>query len=143
MKKDVHTIARKPTVKIWGEDFDEIKDIKVYNGKFVVTEDGQFFAKLYPKAKWDSVEFYHDMLVGELGVEDPENMDIKEVVIGGGKIEIELIENHVECRLYGKSTIYGDYKPTDIDVNVVEVELKEVFGLDEIPVSINPDHEKN
>jgi len=142
MQQDIAIIASQPLVKIWGEDFDEIKNIKFYKGKFVVTEDGQFFAKLYPKKEWDNINFYHDLLVRELGVDDPENMDVKEIVIGGGKIIIEFIENHIECRLYGKSTIYGDYKPTDIDLKAVGMELKEVFGLDEIPVTINPDWEE-
>jgi len=77
---DLEIIKKQPSVKIWGEDLDEIQLKKIYKGKFVVTDEGQLFAKLYPKAKWEIISFFHDMVVQELGVQDAENMDIKDVL---------------------------------------------------------------
>ena len=140
--KDLKIIEDQPPVKIFGEHFDEIKKIKAYKGKFVTTEDGKLFAKLYPKSDWDNMEFFHDDLVGELGVKDAKSMDVKEVVVGGGKIEIELINDYVECRLWGKSTVYGDYNPENIDVAAIETEIKEIFDLDKTPILVVPDFEE-
>lgn len=140
--KDLKIIEDQPPVKIFGEHFDEIKKIKAYKGKFVTTEDGKLFAKLYPKSDWDNMEFFHDDLVGELGVKDAKSMDVKEVVVGGGKIEIELINDYVECRLCGKSTVYGDYNPENIDVAAIETEIKEIFDLDKTPILVVPDFEE-
>ncbi len=141
-ESDLQLIEEQPLVKLWGEGIDEVQSHKVYKGKFVVTDDRRLFAKLYPKSEWDNIELFHDMVVKELGIKEPESMDVKEVIVGGGKIEIELIENHVECRLYGKSTIYGDYESGDINVSALENEIRETFDLDEMPVSIVPDFEE-
>ena len=141
-KRDIQIITIQPSVKLWGEDFDKIKNIKSYKGKFVVTDNRKLFAKLYPKSKWDNVELFHDMLVSELGVNDPESMNIKEIIVGGGKIEIELINSHIECRLYGKSTVYGDYDPEEIDTKALEIEIKEAFDADDIEVLVVADFEK-
>ena len=107
----------------------------------MVTFDGKFFAKLYPLKEWDSIEFFHDMLVRELGVNDPEGMDVKEAVVGGGKIDLELLPEYAECRLYGKSTIYGDYDPLTINSEAIANELQEVFDLGDMPVHVIVDHE--
>ena len=141
-EKDITIIEDQPRVKLWGERFDEFKKNKAYKGKFVATDEGKFFAKLYPKAEWDNVSFFHDDLVGELGVKDAKSMDVKEVIVGGGKIEIELVDDYVECRIYGKSTVYGDYDPDEIDTSVLEDEIRDVFELNEMPVLIVPDYEE-
>jgi hypothetical protein len=139
VESDLQAIEEQPSVKLWGEDFDEFNDIKFYKGKFVVTSDGKFFAKLYPKSEWDNIAFFHDMVVAELGVKDPKSFDIKELVVGGGKIEIELKNGIVECRLYDKSTIYGDYDPDAIDTDSLEFEIRNVFDLDDVPLKIVTD----
>lgn len=141
-EKDLKLIEDQPPVKIWGEHLDEIENNKVYKGKFVVSEDGKFFAKLYPKSEWPDIELFHDMVVEELGVKDAKSMDVKEIIVGGGKIEIELMENFLECRLYGKSTIYGEYDPDAIDAALLENEIQEVFELDDMPVHLITDLEE-
>ena len=140
--KDIAMIEDQPRVKIWGEGFDEFKKIKAYKGKFVISDEGQIFAKLFPKAEWENVSFFHDDLVGELGVKDTKSMDVKAVIMGGGKIEIEAIEDYVECRIYGKSTIYGDYNSNDIDTSAIEDEIRDVFELGDTPVLVVPDFEE-
>ena len=142
VESDLSVIEEQPPAKLWGEGFDEFQDLKAYKGKFVVTNDSKFFAKLYPKAEWENVELFHDIVVSDLGVDDPKSMDIKEIIIGGGKIEIELKNDIVECRLYGNSAIYGDYDPDAIDTSVLEFEVRNVFDLDEIPVKVITDLEE-
>ena len=88
------------------------------------------------------MSFFHDDLVGGLGVKEAESMDVKKVIAGGGKIEIELVDDYVECRIYGKSTVYGDYDPDEIDTSALEDEIRDVFGLDEMPVLVVPDYEE-
>jgi len=141
-ESDISAIEEQPPVRLWGEGFDEIEDLKAFKGKFVVTNDGKFFAKLYPKAEWENIELFHDMVVSDLGVDDPKSMDVKEVIVGGGKIEIQLKNDIVECKLYGKSTIYGDYDPDAIDIPALEFEIRNVFDLDEIPVTVMADLEE-
>jgi hypothetical protein len=139
--RDLSLLDELPPVKIWGENLEEASDLKSFHGKFVVTSDGKFFAKLYPSAEWDNTEFFHDMLVRELGVKDAESMDVKEVIIGGGKIDLELLPEYAECRLYGKSTIYGDYDPLTIDCDALSNEIQEVCDLGDKPVQIVTDYE--
>lgn len=141
-ESDIEIIEEQPHVKVWGEGFDKIQTHKAYKGKFVVTDDGKLFAKLYPKADWDKVSFFHNELMNELGVKDAESPDVKEIVTGGGKIEIELVDDYIECRLYGKSTIYGEYNSEDIDTTALEAEIRKVFDLDERPILAVPDFEK-
>lgn len=141
VESDLEVISELPMVKIWGEAFDEIDELKAYRGKFVVTDDGKFFAKLFPMEEWDQVQLFHDMVVNDLGVEDPKSMDIKDVVTGGGKIDIEAKNGRLECRLYGKSVIYGDYEPDLIDEEALRIEIREVFDYDEVPVHIDSDAE--
>lgn len=140
--KDLKIIEDQPPVKLLGEDLDEIETNKAYKGKFVITHDGKLFAKLFPKSEWDNIEFFHDILMEELGVKDAKSMDVKEVLVGGGKIEVELIDDYVECRLWGKSTIYGEFNPNLIDIAAIESEIREVFELDEMPVLVVPDYEE-
>jgi len=123
-------------VKIWGDALEEIADIKAYKGKFVIRE-GQFLAKLFPKAEWDGSVFFHNMILEELGVEDAQSQAVMETVAGGGKIEVELFDEHLECRLYGKSTIYGPYNADDVDTSQIEEALEAVFHLG-IPISVIP-----
>lgn len=120
---------------------EEANDLKSFRGKFVVTSDGKFFAKLYPTTEWEGIEFFHDMLVRELGVKDAESMDVKEVVIGGGKIDLEIMPDYAECRLHGKSTIYGDYDPLTIETEALASEIQEVCDLGDKPVHVITDYE--
>ena len=83
-ERDLKLIEAQPPVKLWGEDLDEIEEHKVYKGKFVETEGGKIFAKLFPKSDWDNIEFFHDMLVKELGVKDvPGNQESQIAVCAG------------------------------------------------------------
>ncbi len=140
--KDLEIIQELPPAKLWGDGFDDTSKIKHFKGKFVMTDEGKLMAKLFPKLIWDRVEYFHDMVVMELGVEDPKSMDVMEVIVGGGKIEIEFFDDHVECKLYGKSTIYGDYDAEAVDETALKIEIREVFDLDEIPVLIHADDEE-
>ena len=141
-ESDLKIIQSQPSVKLWGKDLDEIERHKAFKGKFVMAVDGRLFAKLYPKSKWDSIELFHDMVVADLGVGDPESMDVKEQIVGGGKIEVELMDGFAECRLYGKSTIYGDYESDTVNKEALEDEIQDVFGLDDMPVSVIADYEE-
>jgi len=141
-EKDLQIIESQPPIKLWGKHLDEIERHKAFKGKFVMTDDHKLFAKLYPKSEWDDVELFHDMVVADLGVNDAESMDVKEVIMGGGKIEVELLEGHVECRLWGKSTIYGDYDSSHVDAKALEDEIQNVFNLDDMPVQVIPDYEE-
>ncbi len=105
----------------------------------MVAEDGKFFAKLFSKSEWEKIDFFHDELLQELGIEEAESPDVKDMIVGGGKIEVELNDNHVECRLYGKSSIYGEYDPDAIDTKALEAEIQKVFKLKKMPVLIVPD----
>lgn len=136
---DLDIIGSQPIIKIWGEDFENIDQIKAFKGKFVVTKDGKLFAKLFPKSEWGNIEFFHNHVVQELGVRDAESPEMKQKIVGGGKIEVELVNGYVECKLYGKSTIYGLYDPAAINAIALESELKEVFALGEIPALVIPD----
>jgi len=139
--RDLAVLDRLPPVKVWGERLDEFDLLKSYRGKFVVTADGKFFAKLYPASDWDNIQFFHDNLVQELGIKDAESMDVKEVIVGGGKIELQLLPKSVECRLYGKSTIYGDYDPLTIDTDILANEIQEICELEDQSVDVIADYE--
>jgi hypothetical protein len=141
MKHDLAILDNLPQVQVLGEHLDEIDETRSYSGRFVVTSDGKFFAKLFPALEADKGQFFHDMLVKELGVKDPESMDVKEVVNGGGKIEVRHLGDYVECRLFGKSTIYGDYDPSLIDTEAVGQEIQNAFDLADLDVSVIPDYE--
>ncbi|MCK5612519.1 hypothetical protein KAR91_62175 [Candidatus Pacearchaeota archaeon] len=141
IERDLKIIEEQPLIKILGEDLERIADLKIYKGKFVITDDGKFLAKIFSKIEWDEIQFFHDMILEELGVQDAKNMDIKEVIVGGGKMEVEFFDTFVECRLYGKSTIYGEYDSASIDSESLEVEIQEVFDLDDLPVSVLADFE--
>lgn len=141
MKHDLAILDDLPRAKVWGEDLEDIEPNRSYCGRFVVTSDGKFFAKLFPPTGAEGDQFFHDMLVRELGVKDPESMDVKEVVTGGGKIEVRLMTESAECRLYGKSTVYGDYDPATIDTEAVAQEVQEAFDLADLPVNVITDYE--
>lgn len=142
MSDDLKIIQSQPSLKIWGEHLDELEKYKVFKGKFVMTDDHKLFAKLFPKSEWDGSAFFHDMLVEELGVNTPKSMEVQERIIGGGKMEVELVGNHLECRLWGKSTIYGDYESSHVDTEALEHEIQDVFNLDDMPVQVIPDYEE-
>ena len=139
---DLEIIEDQPRVKIWGEELDDIRDIRSYKGKFVVTDDRKLFAKLYPKSEWQNAELFHDMVVRDLGVKNPESHDVKDVIVGGGKIEIQLYDDKALCKLYGKSTIYGDYEAETIDTDALALEIQDVFEIDDVPVEVIADHEE-
>ena len=139
--RDLAILDRLPPVKVWGERLDESDTLKTYRGKFVVTDDGKFFAKLYPALEWENIQFFHDNLVQELGIKDAEGMDVKEMIVGGGKIELEFLPKFAECRLYGKSTIYGDYDPFAIDTDALAIEIQDVCELGDWPVDVIADYE--
>ena len=124
-------------VKIWGDKLDQIAEIKVYKGKFVIKRDGEFFAKLFPKSEWDGASFFHNMILEALGIANSQSPEVMAQVEGGGKMEVELYDDHAECILYGKSTIYGRYNPEDVDVQKLEEAVKDIFHL-EVPVVIYP-----
>lgn len=140
--RDLAILEDLPPVKIWGESLDDIGTLKSFRGKFVVTDDGKFFAKLYPAPEWDGIEFFHDMLVRELGVKGAESIDVKEVIVGGGKIDLDLQAGTVKCRLHGKSTVYGDYDPFALDTDAIAIEIQEAFDLGDIPVDVVTDYEQ-
>lgn len=142
LEDDLKILTDLPPAKLWGEDLDEMERHKVFKGKFVMTDDGKLFGKLYPKSKWDSIELFHDMVVEDLGVTSPKSMDVKERIVGGGKIEVEFVNEFAECRLYGKSTIYGDYESDMVDKKSLETEIQDVFGLDDMSVTIVADFEE-
>ena len=74
---DLELIQSQPQAKIWGDEFDDMNRIKSFKGKFVITQKRQFLARLFPRAEWDAAEFYHDMVLEELGVQDAESMAMR------------------------------------------------------------------
>ena len=99
---------------------------------------GKFFAKLFPFKEYKGLKFYHNEILEEMGVKKATSPAVKKEVAGGGKIEVELINDYVEVRLCGGSSIYGDYFPDDIDIGEIERLIRIMFGLKSIPVLIIP-----
>lgn len=138
---DLNVLKNLPDIHIWGEDIEKFGKINLLKGKFVITSDGKFIAKLFTVDKWDRANFFHNMLLEELGVEKPESAEIKKEIIGGGKIEIEMVGDYVECKLSGKSGIYGHYNKSDIDIARMERAIEATFHLGMMPILVIPDFE--
>ncbi|MBN1258787.1 hypothetical protein JXA05_03455 [Candidatus Peregrinibacteria bacterium] len=130
-----------PDFKIWGEHLKDVKNARFYKGKFVLTDAGKFIAKLFPREKYAAANLYHNHMLAELGVEKPESPAVKKEIAGGGKIEIELIGDYMECRLFGESQTYGKYNAFDIDLPGLEKAVGEAFGMGGITVLVIPDYE--
>ncbi len=138
---DLNVLKNLPDIKIWGEDLEGFGGIKLFKGKFVIMDDGKFIAKIVPKEKYDKMDIYHNTMLYDLGVTDPDSSAIKKIIIGGGKIELEMIEDYVECRLYGSSQTYGDYDKSDIDLAKMEKAIEATFHLGMMPILVVPDFE--
>ena len=138
---DLNVLKNLPDIKIWGEDFEEFGEIKLFKGKFVITDDGNFIAKIVPKEKYDKMDIYHNTMLEDLGVEDPDSSAVKKTIIGGGKIELEMVQDYVECRLYGSSKTYGDYDKSDIDLARMEKAIEATFHLGMMPILVVSDFE--
>lgn len=134
-------LTKLPQIKIWTDEAPNLAQVKFYKGKFVVTEDYKFFAKLFSKDKWDGSTFFHNMVLEEMGVEKADSPSVKKEMLGGGKIEVELINDYVEVRLYGKSTIYGHYIPENIDIGEIEGVIRTMFDIVDLPILVIPDFE--
>lgn len=138
---DIEVLKNLPEIKIWGEEFEKIDQIRHYKGKFVITAGGKFIAKLLPKNQYDTTKLWHNTMLKELAVKKPESPAMKKEIVGGGKIELEMIGDYVECRFYGKSSVYGNYDPTDIDMAKMERAIEATFHLGMMPVLIIPNFE--
>ncbi len=136
---DINVLKNLPDIHIWGEDIKEFGKINLLKGKFVITSDGKFIAKVFTLDKWDKANFFHNMLLEELGIKNPESAQMKKEIMGGGKIEIETIGDYAECRLRGKSGIYGHYNKSDIDIAKMEIAIEATFHLGMMPVLVIPD----
>lgn len=131
-----------PAIKIWSDEPTDLKKVKFYKGKFVITQDGKLFAKLFPQKEYDGSKFFHNMVLEEMGVKDAESAAVKKEVAGGGKMEVELLDDYVEVRLYGKSSIYGPYSADNVDIGELEELVRVMFELDDEPVLVIPDFEE-
>lgn len=134
-------LKKLPQIKIWADTPVNLSKVKVYKGKFVMTNDGKFFAKLFPKEEFDGSSFFHNMVLEEMGVQDTTSEAVKKEVEGGGKIEVEMIDDYVEVRLYGKSTIYGRYNPDSVDIGGIEGVIRTMFELLDLSILVIPDVE--
>ncbi len=134
-------LKKLPQIKIWTDEPTNLSKVKVYKGKFIITNDGKFFAKLFPKEEFDGASFFHNMILEDMGVKNADSSDVKKEVEGGGKIEVELIDDYVEVRLYGKSSIYGLYNPDCIDIGGIEGVIRTMFELLDLPILVIPDVE--
>lgn len=134
-------LKKLPQIKIWTDEPTNLSKVKSYKGKFVMTHDGKFFAKVFPKKEFDGSSFFHNMILEEMGVKNAESPTVKKEMEGGGKIEVELIEDYVEVRLYGKSSIYGVYNPDCVDIGEIEGLIRVMFELLDLPILVIPDFE--
>ena len=134
-------LKKLPQIKIWIDEQAHFKNIKAFKGKFVVTQKGKFFAKLFPKNEFDGSIFFHNMILEEMGIKNAEAPVVKKEIQGGGKIEVGLVNGYAEVKLYGKSTIYGRYNPDLLDINGIEEKVRVVFELMDLPILVVPDFE--
>ena len=132
-------LRKLPLIKIWADEPTHFGKIKFFKGKFIVTQKGKFFAKLFPEKEYEGLKFFHNEILEEMGVKKAESPAVKKEVAGGGKIEVELIKDYVEVRLYGTSSIYGDYIPDDINIGEIEKLIRVMFELTDLPVLVIPD----
>jgi len=133
-------LLKLPQIKIWADEPISLSKTAC-KGKFVMTTDGKFFAKLFPKEEFDGSKFFHNMVLEEMGIENADSPAAKKEVEGGGKIEVELIDDYVEVRLYGKSSIYGPYNSDCIDIGAIEGVIRTMFELEDLPILVIPDLE--
>lgn len=141
MSNDLAVLKGLPDFEIWGEDFKHFREDRFFKGKFVLTDEGKFVAKLVPKEKYEKIELFHNSMLKELGVKNPDSAEVKKAIAGGGKIEIELIGDYMECRLFGESQTYGKYNALDIDLPGLEKAIDEEFGIGGMTVLVIPDYE--
>lgn len=134
-------LKKLPQIKIWADEPVNLGKVKRYKGKFVMTNEGKFFAKLFPEEAFDGSSFFHNMLLEEMGIEKADSPAVKNGIGGGGKIEVELIDDYVEVRLYGKSGIYGPYKPDCVNIGSIEEVISTMFELIDMPILVIPDLE--
>ena len=133
-------LRKLPQIKIWADE--PVNASKTaYKGKFIMTQDGKFFAKLFPAKEFDGSKFFHNMILEEMGVPKADSPAVKKEVEGGGKIEVEMIDDYVEVRLHGKSSIYGPYNPDNVDIGAVEEVIRTMFELIDMPILVIPDLE--
>ena len=140
---DLKSLSALPRFKIGGHSLDNFYDVKSYKGKFVVTKQGQLLIKIVPLPDYEKHRFYHTEILEEAGVKNAESPKVKSAIKGGGKIEVELIEGYLECRLFDKSDLYGRYDPKDIDQAGLELALDSTFGLGMMPILVIPDFKNN
>lgn len=136
---DLQTLELITQIKIWGNKLDDIYDIRFYKGKFVMTDDGKFIAKILPRNEYDKADIFHNTMLSDLGIKNPDSAEIKRAITGGGKIEVEMIEDYVECRLYDTSQTYGPYNKDDIDTAEMESAIEATFHLGMLPILVIPD----
>lgn len=134
-------LKKLPQIKIWTDEPANLSKTKAYKGKFVLTSDCKLFAKLFPKKEYDGSKFFHNEILEEMGVKNAESPAVKKEMEGGGKIEIEMIDDYVEVRLYGKSSVYGLYNPDCIDIGEMEGVIRTMFELMDMPILVIPDFE--
>lgn len=134
-------LKKLPQIKIWADTPISLNQIKICKGKFIVTKKGKFFAKLFPKNEFDGSSFFHFMILEEMGIQNAESKAVQEAMQGGGKIEVEMMDDYVEVRLYGKSTGYGPYKPETLDPGEIEGIIRVMFDLIDLPILVIPDFE--
>lgn len=131
-----------PKIKIWADEPLDFSKTKHFKGKFIVTTKGKFYAKLFPFREYEKTKFYHNEILEGMGVKNPTSAAVKKEVQGGGKIEVELISDYVEVRLYGSSSIYGDYIPEDVDIGEIEKLIRVMFEVRTLPVLVVPDYKE-
>jgi hypothetical protein len=134
-------LKKLPQIKIWADEPADLNKFKAYKGKFIMTNDGKFFAKLFPEKEYDGSKFFHNMILEEMGVKNADSPAVKKEVEGGGKMEVELIDDYVEVRMYGKSSIYGPYHPDCVDIGEMEGIIRTMFSLMDLPILVIPDLE--
>ncbi|MBU0706400.1 hypothetical protein KJ657_04155 [Patescibacteria group bacterium] len=134
-------LKKLPQIKIWTDEPTNLSKHKLYKGKFVMAHDGKFFAKLFPEKEYDGSKFFHNEVLEEMGVKKADSPAVKKEVEGGGKMEVELIEDYVEVRLHGKSSIYGPYNPDCVDIGEIEGVIHTMFDLIDLPILVIPDLE--
>lgn len=132
-------LRKLPRIKIWTDEPADLGKHKLYKGKFVVTRSNKFFAKLFPEQEWNVSSFFHSMILEEMGIEHSDSPAVKKEIKGGGTIEVELIDDYVEVRLYGKSSIYGPYQPDCVDIGGIEAIIRTMFDLMDISILVIPD----
>lgn len=134
--QDIKIINNLPKITIWGDNFEDFSIIKFFKGKFVVTDDGKLIIKIIPKKEYDKSILYHNTMLEDLGITNSTSPDMYKKIVGGGKVEVKMIGEYVECRLYGKSTTYGYYDKKNINKVDIENAIRDIFEIIEIPVLV-------